>query len=437
MSFTARRGAPGRPSRAGGAKQRQVLQGGIVLAGPDFDVLDPGFLVIDGDRITEIGAGRPADRSGVVLDARQTILAPAFINAHTHVSDGIIKEVGFGRDYWDVIMPPDGLRHRALKETTPDDVAAAIGDALECMLRSGTLTFVDFREGGRNGIDVLRRAAAGRPVRAVAMGRFRAYPPQPVKQLERNAGRLTRANVAEVEAVLEVADGFSLVTGNDLTDEALEQLGTLVRGRRRLLAVHAAEAPGYRTISLSRTGRADVPRVLEHLRPDFVVHLTSATQDELDAVAKAHVPAVVCPRIQGVMGLGVPRFDWMLERGMLVALGTDNLMLCGPDLLRELEYSSRVVRALRASATYPSARQLLQMVTVNPARILRREREVGSLDRGKLADVLVFDARSPNLRPVRDPVATLVNRADSRDIVAVLREGRVVHGRLATSRAAR
>jgi cytosine/adenosine deaminase-related metal-dependent hydrolase len=173
------------------------------------------------------------------------------------------------------------------------------------------------------------------------------------------------------------------------------------------------------------------------LRPDFVVHLTSATQDELDAVAKAHVPAVVCPRIQGVMGLGVPRFDWMLERGMLVALGTDNLMLCGPDLLRELEYSSRVVRALRASATYPSARQLLQMVTVNPARILRRERDVGSLDRGKLADVLVFDARSPNLRPVRDPVATLVNRADSRDIVAVLREGRVVHGRLATSRAAR
>ena len=259
--------------------------------------------------------------------------------------------------------------------------------------------------------------------------------PEPVEELERNAGRLTDANVAEVEAVLEAADGFSLVTGNDLTDEGLEQVGALVRSRGRLLAVHAAEAPGYRTISMSRTGRADVPRVLEHLRPDFVVHLTTATADEIDAVAKARVPAVVCPRIQGVMGLGVPRFDWMLERGMLVALGTDNLMLCGPDLLRELEYSSRVVRAIRTSATYPSARQLLQMVTVNPARILGRDREIGSLERGKLADVVVFDAGSPNLRPVRDPVATIVNRADSRDIAAVLREGRVAHGRLATSRA--
>jgi cytosine/adenosine deaminase-related metal-dependent hydrolase len=414
-----------------------VLQGGIVLAGPDFEVLDPGYLVIEGGRITEVGPGRPGDRSGVVLDARDTIVAPAFINAHTHVADGIIKEVGFGHEYWDVMMPPDGLKHQALRQTAPDDVTTGIADALDCMLATGTLTFADFREGGRSGVDMLRRASAASPVRAVALGRFGAYPPQPVEQLERNAGRLTDANLAEVEAILEAADGFSLVTGNDLTDEALEQVGTFVRQRGRLLAVHAAEAPGYRTISITRTGRADVPRVLEHLRPDFVVHLTLATVDELDSVAKAGVPAVVCPRIQGVMGLGVPRFDWMLERGMLVALGTDNLMLCGPDLLRELEYSSRVVRALRTSATYPSARQLLQMVTINPARILGRDREIGSLEPGKRADVVVFDARSANLRPVRDPVATLVNRADGRDVAAVVREGRVVHGRLPTSHGGR
>jgi cytosine/adenosine deaminase-related metal-dependent hydrolase len=414
-----------------------VLQGGIVLAGPDFEVLDPGYLVIEGGRITEVGPGRPGDRSGVVLDARDMIVAPAFINAHTHVADGIIKEVGFGHEYWDVMMPPDGLKHQALRQTAPDDVTTGIADALDCMLATGTLTFADFREGGRSGVDMLRRASAASPVRAVALGRFGAYPPQPVEQLERNAGRLTDANLAEVEAILEAADGFSLVTGNDLTDEALEQVGTFVRQRGRLLAVHAAEAPGYRTISITRTGRADVPRVLEHLRPDFVVHLTLATVDELDSVAKAGVPAVVCPRIQGVMGLGVPRFDWMLERGMLVALGTDNLMLCGPDLLRELEYSSRVVRALRTSATYPSARQLLQMVTSNPARILGRDREIGSLEPGKRADVVVFDARSANLRPVRDPVATLVNRADGRDVAAVVREGRVVHGRLPTSHGGR
>jgi cytosine/adenosine deaminase-related metal-dependent hydrolase len=264
---------------------RQVLQGGIVLAGPEFEVLDPGYVVIEGARISEVGAGRPADRSGTVRDARHAILAPAFINAHTHVSDGMIKEVGFGRDYWELIMPPDGIRHRALRETTPAELVSAIGDALDCMVASGTLTFVDFREGGLEGVHTLRRAAAGHPVRAVAMGRFRGYPPQALEHLERNAGRLTDEELGEVDAVLEIAEGFSLVTANDLTDEGLQQVAAHVRARGRLLSVHAAEAPGYRTIALSRTGRADVPRLLDHLRPDFVVHLTLATEDELNALA--------------------------------------------------------------------------------------------------------------------------------------------------------
>jgi cytosine/adenosine deaminase-related metal-dependent hydrolase len=118
-----------------------------VLAGPDFEVLDPGYLVIEGGRITEVGPGRPGDRSGVVLDARDTIVAPAFINAHTHVADGIIKEVGFGHEYWDVMMPPDGLKHQALRQTAPDDVTTGIADALDCLLATGTLTFVDFAKG--------------------------------------------------------------------------------------------------------------------------------------------------------------------------------------------------------------------------------------------------------------------------------------------------
>ena len=191
---------------------RQVLQGGIVLAGTDFEVLDPGYLVIEGGRITEIGAGRPGDRAGVVLDARHAIVAPAFVNAHTHVSDGVIKEVGFGHEYWDTIMPPNSIRHRALRETSSADLAVAIGDALACMVASGTLTFVDFREGGRDGVHLLKRAAADHPVRAVALGRFGGYPPQPVEHLERNAGRLTEEELAEVAAVLEFADVFSLVS---------------------------------------------------------------------------------------------------------------------------------------------------------------------------------------------------------------------------------
>jgi cytosine/adenosine deaminase-related metal-dependent hydrolase len=112
-----------------------VIGGGMVLAGPDFEVLDPGYLVIEDGRIAEVGTGRPPAQAGPVLDACDTIAAP------------------------------------------PETVRAGIEDALDYMVACGTSTFCDSREGGRAGVRLLRAAAAGRPIRAVALGRFGAFPP--------------------------------------------------------------------------------------------------------------------------------------------------------------------------------------------------------------------------------------------------------------------
>jgi cytosine/adenosine deaminase-related metal-dependent hydrolase len=407
-----------------------VIAAGIVLAGEDLEVLAPGWLLVEDGRIADIGAGRPPDQAGPVVDASDLLVVPAFVNAHTHVSDAVMKDQGFGQPFWELVMPPDGLRHRVIRATPPDVLRAAIEDTLDYMVAAGTSTFVDFREGGLDGVRLLKQAAAGRSIRAVALGRFRRSPPQPPEALERNVGRLGPADLAEVDEILVAGDGFSFPSANDATDEALEQVAHLVRSRGRLLAVHAAEASRYRGISLARTRRGDVERILDYLRPDFVVHLTDATAAELDLLAAAGARAVVCPRIQGVMGLGVPRFDWMLERGMLVALGTDNVMLSAPDMLRELDYASRAIRATRRDPRYPPAREMLRMATVNGARIIGRGDELGSLARGKRADMVMFDLDSLNLRPLHDPVASLVNRADIADIRAVVHEGRVARGAL-------
>ncbi len=65
-----------------------------------------------------------------LLDARTAMVAPAFINAHTHVSDSVTKEIGFGQPFWEVIMPPDGLRHRVLRDTPREVLLAAMRDGL-------------------------------------------------------------------------------------------------------------------------------------------------------------------------------------------------------------------------------------------------------------------------------------------------------------------
>ncbi|MDG2111176.1 MAG: amidohydrolase family protein, partial [Actinomycetota bacterium] len=367
------------------------------------------------------------------FDASGMIICPAFLNAHTHIIDGFLKEVGFGLPYWEVFMPPDGLRHQALAATTPEVIEDQLARTLDQMVACGTSVFVDFREGGRAGVELLERVASGRPIQPVTLGRFGAYPPQSPDALETNSGALDAAALDEITSIVDAGAGFTLISANDLTDEALTQVGTHVRDLGGLLALHVAESPPYRETSIERTGQSDVHRVAEHLHPDFAVHLTFATGEERVRLAEAGIPAVCCPRNHAVIGLGIPRFDLMLEAGMNGAIGTDNVILASPDPLAEIQFASRVIRALREDPSFPTATDMLKMITTNPAEILGLADERGSIDVGKHADLVLIDSTTENLAPVSDPVAGLVNRATSADIRAVFHSGELAHGRPLTA----
>ena len=87
-----------------------------------------------------------------------------------------------------------------------------------------------------------------------------------------------------------------------------------------------------------------------------------------------------------------------------------------------------MIRALREDASFPTATDMLKMITINPARILGVDHERGSIEIGKRADFVLIDATTDNLAPVVDPVAALVNRATAADIRAVFNNGILAHG---------
>mgnify|MGYP001159613272 FL=1 len=406
-----------------------VLTGATVLSGSDLLASDDTWIMVDKDgRISALGAGPLEDSRITQLDASGMIICPSFLNAHTHVIDGFLKEIGFGLPFWNVFMPPDGLRHQALSVTPPEVVTEQLGRTLDQMIACGTSLFVDFREGGLLGVEMLERVAADRPIQPFTLGRFAAYPPQPLDALATNVGGLDLAALNEITSIVEKGAGFALVSANDLTDQGLAQVATHVRSLDGILALHVAESPPYRETSIERTGQSDVHRVVDHLKPDFAVHLTFATSEEMDRLAEAGIPAVCCPRNHAVIGLGIPRFDLMLEAGMMVAIATDNVILASPDPLAEIQFASRVIRALREDASFPTATDMLKMITINPARILGVDHERGSIEIGKRADFVLIDATTDNLAPVVDPVAALVNRATAADIRAVFNNGILAHG---------
>lgn len=407
-----------------------VLAGGPVVAGDDLSLLETGYVLVRDGRIAEVGEGAPP--AGIPLvDASRRVLIPGMLNCHTHLGDAVVKEKAFGYPAGtNLLWAPEGLRHGWMASFPRSAQVAAMRRAVQHMLATGTVAFADFREGGREGVTALREACEGLPVRGLIYARHAEAPMHSDAAFLDNREGLPQAQADEIVACLEVADGFSPVWANETTDLGLAQTADIVRAAGKRLATHACETPLYRNLSLERAGRTDVDRVLEFVKPDFVVHMTDATDDEMERVVKAGIPIVFCPRGQAALGNGFSPFAMAARKGAIIGLGSDNAMINSPDLFAEMDFIGRISQAVTHDPAVVDARTLLAAATIDAARVLQLDDELGSLAPGKSATLVALDLDSTNLVDSADPLASLVARAGAADIRAVLVDGRVVHGAL-------
>ena len=332
---------------------------GTILRGRAFEAIEGRVVVEDGviERIEE----RPVDADAIVC--------PAFVNAHTHIGDSIAKEAGEGLTLSELVAPPDGLKHRLLRAASTGDLIDGMRRTVSFMERAGTGAFVEFREGGVEGVRAIDAAMGESAVRSVVLGR-------------------------ETVAAMEQADGFGASGAND------DEFGAQRRATRqagKLFGIHAGEVDA-----------SDINPALD-LDPDFLVHMVHAQELHLDRVADSHIPVVVCPRSNLSTGAGRPPIEALAER-TTVALGTDNVMLTSPSMFREMAVTELLYDL--------SAREVLRMATVNGAEIAGLD--CGVIEPGRPARLFVLDADSDNLSGARDPVRALVRRAGVDDVEQVV-----------------
>lgn len=410
--------------------ERLVLRQCAAVVTADLRLRREVGLVVEDGIFTEIGHG-PTGSDGSL--APGLVAVPGMINCHTHLGDSAFADRGFGMPPGPLLWPPDGARHRWMAEADPQLLVDAMRTSARLMLSSGTVAFTDFREQGVAGIAALREAVDGLPIDAIILGRPAGFPLHTEEELAANEVQLSQATQQEIVEILHAGDGFSLVWANDTTDPGLHQIRELRGEHGGRLAIHAGATGRYRELSLSRTGRSDVARVAELLRPDFVVHMTAATPEEFGILAAAGIPVVMCARTQAALGQGIPPLVLALEQGVTVALGTDNAMISAPDLLAELNFFARALRGSTGDPSKPTAAQLLAAVTTDAARTLGLDSRLGWIDVGREATFFLLDTTTDNLRYSRDPVAALVTRATAADIRAVFVKGNLVAGSLPTA----
>ncbi len=409
------------------------LSGATILAGDDLSLIKRGFVSVADGVITAVAEGDPAN-GATSIDLTGHLLVPGFINGHTHLGDSICKERGYGLPAGtNLLWAPCGLRFKWMAEYTREARVAAMRRAIDGMIATGTVAFADFRENGVGGVTELREACAGSPITGLIYARFGGEPAQTADELAGNTARLSADRLRELDECLAVADGFSPVWANELTDPALAQVTARVRESGKRLATHAIETPIYRELSVKRTGRGDVERILDIVQPDFVVHMTNATPRELELVGRAGIPLVLCPRGQAALANGFPPLKGARDAGITLALGSDNAMLNTADALKEMDFMARTTPAVTGDSGAVQALELLRAATIGGARTLGLADRLGSIAVGKSASLIVFDTTTPNFANSADLAASVVLSAAQVDIQAVLINGVAAYGSISRS----
>ena len=224
------------------------------------------------------------------------------VNAHTHCADYGLK-VPPGLSVEELVAPPNGLKHRYLSGLDEASLKENMRAFDRASASHGAASFIDFREGGLEGCRALRECSED----AIILGR-------PIS---------SEYDPGEISAILEVADGIGLPSISDMDPGYIEDVADAVRDSRKIFAIHASERV-----------REDIDFILS-LDPAFIVHMCVATRDDMDKCAEAEVPVVVCPASNRYFGNTTP-IGLMMESGVDFAVGTDNGMLCEPDLLNEI-----------------------------------------------------------------------------------------------------
>jgi cytosine/adenosine deaminase-related metal-dependent hydrolase len=416
-----------------------LIKNASFLRGPNLIFVERGVIQISDDGIiTGVGTDRdlsPIDSESSVFDAEGLLLLPGLINAHTHIGDSIAKDITLDPDLTSTVDPIVGIKRKVLSKTDPIHLEAFMRYTAVSMLKNGIVAFADFREGGLDGVKLLRRAVSGLKIKPLVLGRKEKYYNPSYRQFNSGTGTVESsvdpsAIPRDIFDLLDVSDGLGISGTNENTDTSLTEYSKAVRnynntsslGTRRLLAIHTAESQETAALSIRRFELTEVERAIKFLQPDFVVHMTQATDKDITAIATNKIGVVVCPRSNGLLGCGVPRIVDMIKKGCKVGLGTDNVMLNSPDLFKEMDYIWKVSRA--AHIHQISAQDILKMATVNGAEILHLNS--GCIESGRSADLLFIDKRHIDLYPIHDPYASIVQRASQSSIMGMMINGQFV-----------
>jgi len=395
-----------------------LVQGAYIVTQNDTRQVLKGDILVEEGRIAAIG--KVKDSADEVIDARGDIVIPGLVNAHTHVAMSVLK--GMADD-----LPFNDFLEKSFatdaKRTDKDVYAGARLGCLE-MIRGGTTTFVDMYYGE----DVIARATNEAGLRGVLCWAV-----------------LDQEYTTQKGVPLENCQKFnSSHRGNELIIPGIGLQGVYVCSKETFLgAKELADRTGMLMhFHLSETRKEVYDHKKRHRRRPadwlqeigflgkncLAAHAAWLTINEINDLAKSGCSVATCPVSNMKLATGgVAPIPEMQKAGVNVSIGTDGSTTNNSlDMLAEMKTLALLQKSNRWDPTVVSAQQVLDFATLGGARALGLEKEIGSIEIGKRADLVIIKGKSANLWPIRTEslVAGIVYCANAGNVRSVLCSGR-------------
>lgn len=423
---------------------RTLIKGGyVVTVDADRAVYPRGAVVIDGDSIESVGAEAPAGEFDAVIDATGMIVIPGLINAHQHFYYHLFKGVANGlliEDWFPQVV------FRVAPHLTDDDMELTAWLASIEMLLSGTTCALNHLRVTSTEA-TLRRIAApsealglrqvigkefqcrlpGNPAHPRTLDEEVAYVEDLIPRWRSRAGGLTRLCLA--------AECNAIFIDQQVTSEEMLVAAKRIADRHDLkITTHISAG----TLSfdktylrvLRKTGRTDTQTLMQlGLLDDryILAHGINCTATDIAMIAQSGAAVAYTPTSEAVRGGGIGPIAPMCAAGVNVALGSDGPMVdYSVDMVEQMKACSMLQNARHLDPTAMPPERCLELATINAARALGLDDEIGSLEAGKRADIAIFDLTTPQASPANNPLASLVYSARGTDAHTVFVNGDAV-----------
>jgi cytosine/adenosine deaminase-related metal-dependent hydrolase len=418
-----------------------LISGGIIVTMDEQRrVIKDGAVLVENDKIAYVGKRTDigAAKREIEIDAGGMIVLPGLADTHVHLAQALIRGCADDTSLVDwlqkFVWPLQG------NFEGEDGKVSAELCMLE-MIKSGTTTFLESLLHSRYGFDGIAQSVEGSGMRGILSKTVMGLPSYGTKESIMHPGMIEDAEtcLSEVEHHFERWNGrangrirvwYGARSLGGCTPELYKQISS---GAERLgagVTIHLGEVQEDVRYAQREFGKtpAEFMDQVGLVGPNVVfAHGVWLTEKEWHILASKGASVAHCPSSNSKLASGIAKVPEMMRAGVNVSLGCDG----GPsnncyDMIREMKLASILQKARTLDPLVMDAETALEMATINGARALGLQNEIGSIEVGKKADLILVNLKEPHLMPSPNPISNLVYAAEGSDVDTVIVDGKII-----------